>query len=336
MTTTTTEMYAIVFDRPADDTSASHVARLPVPTPGRDEIAIAVGFAGINFKDVMARRGDAGYVPGWPFVPGLEVAGTVTALGADVTGFALGDAVVALTNAGGLAEIAVARAALSVAVPDHVDLARAAAVPGALTTAVLLLDDVARVRPGDAVLVHSAAGAVGRAVAQLASLRVGIDLFGCVGAASRTDAAHAAGYNYVAVRGERLADEVRSATDGRGVDVVLDPQGTAWLDHDLDALAPGGRIVLFGNAGGAMLDPLPPTGRLYGANASVGGFSLAALSAAAPQRVARAMSVALGHLGAGRVDVDVTVLDGLDGAPAAQQALAEGRGAGKYVVRVAA
>jgi len=110
-----------------------------VPEPGPGELSIDVNFAGVNFKDVMARRGDAGYVNSWPFVPGMEVAGTVRALGPGVEGLAVGERVSALTGAGGLAEVAIAQAALTAAVPAGLDLARAAVAPGALTTAGLLL-----------------------------------------------------------------------------------------------------------------------------------------------------------------------------------------------------
>ncbi|WP_157432761.1 MULTISPECIES: alcohol dehydrogenase catalytic domain-containing protein [unclassified Actinoplanes] len=71
-------MQALVFDRPAPDTSATRVANIDRPTPGRGQVSIEVAFAGINFKDVMARRGDPGYAPRWPFTPGLEVSGTVS------------------------------------------------------------------------------------------------------------------------------------------------------------------------------------------------------------------------------------------------------------------
>jgi NADPH2:quinone reductase len=107
------------------------------------------------------------------------------------------------------------------------------------------------------------------------------------------------------------------------------------LDLDLDVLAAGGRIVLFGNATGATLDPLP-AGRLFGANASIAGFSLAALAATAPERVAAAMRDVLNHLAAGELDIELTSVDGLEAAPEAQQALAEGRGHGKQIVRVTA
>ena len=237
-------------------------------------------------------------------------------------------------NDGGLAEVAVARAALTVPVPDGLDLAAAAAAPGALTTAVLLLEDFGRLRATDSVLVHSAAGAVGQAVARLARLRGAGPLLAAVGSPSRIAAAEAAGYDRVFVRGPQLARAVREHLGGFGVDLVLDPQGTMMLDADLELAAAGGRVVLFGNAGGEPFAQLPPVGLLYAGNVSVGGFSLAALSARAPRLLAAGMSRTIAHLLAGHLDPQITVIDGLDAAPAAQQALAEGRAVGKQVVRV--
>ncbi len=327
-------MRALVFDGPADDTSRTRVAELPLPEVRPDQVLIEVTRAGVNFKDVMVRRGDPGYAPHWPMVPGLEAAGWVHKIGSKVRGLGTGDRVVGLTNSGGLAEFAVANAALVVPVPDEVPLAAACVVPGALTTAELLVHDVARIRSGDIVVVHSAAGAVGAAVAAFARAIGGVRLIGVVGAPGRVPAARTHGYEAVFVRSEGLGNEVRGHLDGRGADVVLDPQGTRWLEDDVAMLTSAGRIVLFGNAGGDALGQLQiPV--LYGANASVGGFSLAAMSAHDPERVRAAMSRVLDRLAAGGGGaIDFIVVNGLDMAAQAQQRLAEGTGEGKYVVYI--
>ncbi len=326
-------MRALVFDTPAPDTSRTSVVLTSTPQPGPGEILIRVTHAGINFKDVMMRRGDPGYVPDWPVVPGLEVAGVVADLGAGVDAHAPGMRVAALTNIGGLAEYVVATQALSARIPDEVASQVAAAVPGVWATAWLLLHDAARVRAGDTVLVHSASGAVGTAIATLARALPQITLIGVVGAASRIEAARRAGYQHVYVRDDRLADVLRARLGGTGVDVVLDPQGTTWLGTDLQVLAPAGRIVLFGNASGAPFDPIA-TGTLYAGNASVGGFSLAALSAAAPARVAHAMGAVLQQIAEGRLRPHISVSRGLDQAAALQQQLAEGTANTKHVISI--
>jgi NADPH2:quinone reductase len=327
-------MRAVVFDRPAPDAGATRVADVPVPEPGPGQIAVDVACAGINFIDVMARRGDPGYASEWPFVPGLEIAGTVRALGPGVDQPARGARVAAFVGRGGLAEVALAPAALVTAVPDGVDFARAAAAGGALTTAALLLEHVARVRAGEVVLVHSAGGGVGQALAQLAPLSGAARSVGTVGRPERVDAARAAGYDAVLVRDDGLAQALREETGGRGADVILDPQGTDLLELDLELVAPGARIVLFGNAAGGTLGPLPPAGALFAGNAMIGGFSLSRMSSQLPERVAGALRDVLTRLADHQITVELHELHGLESAPQAHDELAAGRGSGKRVVHV--
>jgi NADPH:quinone reductase-like Zn-dependent oxidoreductase len=160
----------------------------------------------------------------------------------------------------------VAQAAVVVPVPAGLDLSLAAAAPAALATAELLVSDAGRLRAGETLLVHSAAGGVGQAVAQAARRAGAGQLIGTVGRADGVAAAQQAGYHAALVRGPALATAIRRLVGARGVDVILDPQGTALLDVDLELAAPGARIVLFGNATGAPLEPLPPAGLLFGAN----------------------------------------------------------------------
>src|SRR5215208_3182610 len=98
-------MRALIMDEPSNGAERTNVREAPTPVPGPGEVAIDVAYAGVNFIDVMARRGDAGYATGWPFVPGLEVAGTVRELGPGADGLAVGERVAALTGGGGLAEV---------------------------------------------------------------------------------------------------------------------------------------------------------------------------------------------------------------------------------------
>ena len=120
------------------------MVEIAVPEPGPGQVSIDIRHAGVNFKDIMARRGDPGYATHWPFVPGLEIAGSVRSVGRGVSDLKVGQAVAAFTGAGGLAEVAVAERALVVPVPDGVTLDVAAATPGALVTATLLLEDLGR------------------------------------------------------------------------------------------------------------------------------------------------------------------------------------------------
>jgi NADPH2:quinone reductase len=328
-------MNALIFEAPSDDPARTRIVELPEPEPGPGEIAIDVHHAGVNFKDIMARRGDPGYATHWPFVPGLEVAGTVRALGDGVSGFSVGQAVAAYTGAGGLAEVAVADSALVQPVPEGVPLELAAATPGALVTGALLLEELGRLQPGEVVLLHGASGGVGQAVARLARAGGARLVLGTVGSAARVESALAAGYDHVFPRDGALAEAVLAATDGHGVDLLLDPRGTTLLDLDLESAAVGGRIILFGNAGGTPFDPLPALERLLARNISLGGFSLAAFAARAPHRVGAALRAARERLAANEIAFAVAPVAGLERAPAAQQALAEGRLEHKPVVAIA-
>src|SRR5256885_7421151 len=122
-------MRALRVSEPAPDASTTSVVAVDEPQPGPGQVAIEVGFAGVNFIDVMARRGDPGYASVWPYVPGLEVAGTVRAVGDGVSDLLVGQRVAAFTPDGGLAEVAVAEAGLTVEVPADVRLETAAAAP---------------------------------------------------------------------------------------------------------------------------------------------------------------------------------------------------------------
>ena len=328
-------MRAVVFDGPATDTSKTRVTEIPRPRPGTGSVMIAVSHAGINFKDVMSRRGDPGYVTGWPHVPGIEVAGTIAELGPGVDGFALGEPVVSVMNSGGLAEVATAQAALTVPIPDGLRPAVAAAAPGAFVTA-WLLADLANLAAGETILVHSAAGAVGAAIAQIARLRCSGRLIGTVGDHDRVGAALDHGYDIVLVRDEQLPAALADACGPDGIDVILDPQGTELLPIDLDRAAQAARIIIFGNAAGTPPAPLPPLPVLFARNLSIGTFSLQALSTNAPRRVSAALANVLTLLADNRLQVHPAVLPGLTAAADAHQALANGNRAGKYIIAITA
>ncbi|GGF15995.1 quinone oxidoreductase family protein [Subtercola lobariae] len=326
-------MRAVEMSVPAADASATRVIEAELPEVAAGEVLIEVAYAGINFMDVMARRGDPGYASSYPYRAGLEIAGVVRAVGADVHERALGDRVAAFVAEGGFAEYAVAPAELTVPVPAEVALEQAAAAPLMLATAVLLLEDVVRMRPGESLLMHSASGGLGQALAQVAA-SLGAELtVGTVGRSDKVEAALAAGWQHALVRGEQLDEQV-GALNSRGFDVILDPTGTGNLDFDVAHAAAGGTIVLFGNPGGETLDALPGVGTLLVNNLGVRGFSIRRLRMEAPARVAAALARALELLEAGEVDVAVTIIDDLDGVAAVHDLLAEGRALGKYVVAV--
>jgi NADPH2:quinone reductase len=323
-------MHALAFSRPAPDATTSALVDVAIPSPSAGQVSIDVAAAGVNFIDVMARRGDPGYVARWPFVPGLEVSGVIREIGASVAGLRPGQLVAAFTGSGGLADVVVTDARLVAAVPDSLKPTIAAAAPVVVATAVLLVEGAARVRPDDTLLVQSASGGVGQAVAAVARLRGATRLLGVVGSRERIRDALAAGYDAAFVRDEQL---VTAVTDhlGGGVDAILETQGTRRLDDALALARPGARIVLIGNAGGEALAPLPEAKRLFAGNVSIGGFSISSLSHHAPEVVGAALRKALVLLDTRAVELDVKVHHGLAAAPAIHDQLGRG-GSGKHVV----
>lgn len=243
----------------------------------------------------------------------------------------VGDRVAAFTRGGGLAQIVLAEAANVVPLPDQVPFPTAAAAPLMLTTALLLLTDAARFRSGDRVLMHSAAGGVGSAVARLVPILGGGLCIGTVGRQAKVEAALRAGWDVAVARDDSLIEAVRVESGG-GVDVILDPTGTDMVDVDLDLAAPGGRVVLFGNARAGEFAPLPALSRLIGMNVSITGFSISRLAATAPDRFAKALRRILDLLDEGLLDVAVTKVGSLEEVAAVHDLLADGRGTGKYVV----
>ncbi|HXG56876.1 MAG TPA: medium chain dehydrogenase/reductase family protein [Vicinamibacterales bacterium] len=217
----------------------------PDPSPAAGELRIRVRAAGVNFADVLSRMGLYPDADKPPMVVGYEVAGIVDALAPDVTGFAIGDRVVALTRFGGYSDVVVTPAAHCFHVPEDLSDAEAAAVPVNYLTAALALYRMAALAPNDTVLVHNAGGGVGIAATQLARLRRAT----VIGTASamKHDALRSFGVDHaIDYRHANVADEVRKITRGRGVDVILDPIGGRSFTDSYRMLAPLGRLVIFG------------------------------------------------------------------------------------------
>ena len=229
--------------------------------------------------------------------------------------------------------MALAPASLAVEIPSTIALELAAAAPLGLSSAVLLLEQVARVRAGDSVLMHSASGGLGSAVAQVAAA-LGSDIrIGIVGNRGKIDSAANAGWNRALAVDRDAAAAIHELVPG-GVDVILDPGGTQHLELDLEIAAPGARMVLFGNPAGGTPGPLPPMGRLIGANLGILGFSISSLRRTRPELVADALRRGLDMLASGDVRADVTVVEGLAAVPEVHEVMVARRGVGKYVARL--
>ncbi|MQY35525.1 2-haloacrylate reductase [Streptomyces sp. RB17] len=302
-----------------------------VPEPGPGQVSIDVAYTGVNFADLKARA--EGYrVPALPYVPGLEVSGRVRALGAGVTDLAVGQEVVALTEGGAYAEVAVAEASTVFPVPAGLDLRTAAALPTVLPTAYALVHTVGRLQPGESVLVQGAAGGVGTAVGQLARAAGAGAVYGVVSSAAK--AAHAKQHGYDEVFVGAFQEPVRAATGGRGADLVLDPVGGDTLRAGLASLAVFGRLVSYGNASGAEPWSVGQP-ELYPLGVSVSGFSILSLARTAPDALRRLTERALARAVDGTVTLPVMAEFPLARAAEAHRLMGGRSSTGKLLLRVA-
>lgn len=227
------------------------VTDLPAPSPGRGELLVAVAATAVNRADVLQRKGLYPPPPGAPATLGLELAGTVTALGPDVTGWSVGDTCCAVVAGGGYAELATVPASTAMPLPPGLDLVTAAAVPEVYATA---YDNVflrAGLSAGETVLLHGGSSGVGTAGILLAK-RGGATVAVTASSSTKLDACRQLGADIAIDYRQREDFDValREANDGRGADVVLDIVGGPYLSRNLAALEVEGRMVVIGLMGG--------------------------------------------------------------------------------------
>jgi NADPH2:quinone reductase len=306
------------------------IRELPEPEPGTGEVAIDVAYAGVNFADVSARRN--GYrVDALPFRPGLEVSGRIRAIGPDVTGLSVGQEVAALISSGGYAEVATAPAATVYALPEGVGLRVGATLPSVLPTAYALVYEVGRLRAGDSVLVHGAAGGVGTALGQTARAAGASVVYGVVSRPDKVAYALEHGYDEVFV-GEDFVPAVQKATEGRGLDLIFDPVGGENWRRSLESLALFGRLVSYGGAGGeapwtVSQGDLMPGGR------TVSAFSILGLAATAPDLLREIAGKAFLLAVDGTVRLPITAEFALAEAPEAHRLMESRTSTGKLLLR---
>lgn len=223
---------------------------IDVPSPGPGEVLLRQTAIGVNFHDCYVRSGLYRTLP-LPGIPGIEAAGVVETLGPGVTGLTPGDRVGYVTGAyGAYASHRVIPAAIALRLPDGVSAALAASVLLKGLTVDMLIRQVHRVQPGQTILVHAAAGGVGRLLCQWAA-HLGARVIGTAGSAMKAAVAHAAGCAEVILyREQDFVAEVKRITGGRGVDAAYDSVGHDTFDGSLECLASRGHLVNFGQASG--------------------------------------------------------------------------------------
>lgn len=225
----------------------------PMPEPRPDDLLIRVQAAGVNRADILQREGLYGAHPdyGDSPIPGLEVAGTVVAIGARAAGFKPGDRVMAVVGGGGYAQYARVDHRMAMPVPEALTAVQAAAIPEVFVTAHEALLHLGEAAPGDWVLIHAAAGGVGSATVALAHALGAQIVYTASGDERVRRVAALGGTVGVDYKKEDFLDTVLRATHGRGVAVVVDFIGAPYLERNLRSLAAGGRLIQVGLLGGS-------------------------------------------------------------------------------------
>ncbi|HEX4579199.1 MAG TPA: NADPH:quinone oxidoreductase family protein [Candidatus Dormibacteraeota bacterium] len=302
-----------------------------VPDPGGDgQVVIAVKAAGVSFPDVLMSRGLYQTKPPLPFVPGVEVAGTVRSAPPG-SGFDHGDRVMAVTMLGGFAEMATAPAALTCPLPQQFSMEQGAGLILNYHTAHFALTRRALLTTGETVLVHGAAGGLGSAVIQVAKA-LGATVAAVTSSPAKAGMASSAGADIVIDSGGDWPAEARALNGGRGADVIVDPVGGDRFDESLRCLAPGGRLVVVGFTAGRI--PTVAANRLLLRNISIVGAAWGAWLGGDPGLFPATATALQPMIEAGRVAPPIGASFPLARAAEALRLIDERQAIGKVVLTV--
>jgi NADPH2:quinone reductase len=313
-----------------DGPGALRVVEIEEPAAGGDQVVIDVHSAGVTFPEVLQSRGKYQIQPPLPFVPGAEVAGVVR-YAPEGAAVRAGDRVAAFNGSAGYAEVVAADPGMVFPLPDRFSFAQGAALPMNYLTVHFGLVRRGRLSEGETVLVHGAAGGIGTAAVQLASA-LGNRVIAVTSSEAKIETARAAGATDV-VLAEGFRDQVKELTDGRGVDVVVDPVGGDRFTDSLRSLAVEGRLLVIGFTGGEI--PTVKVNRLLLNNISVVGVGWGAFwTGRAPGYLQEQWSDLLPLLDAGKLDPVLGAQFPLEEATQALLELDERRAQGKVLLTV--
>lgn len=264
------------------------------PSPGSAEVKVRLRARGVSFTDILRIAGQYHVKTPPPFIPGGEAAGEVLQLGANVKGLKVGDRVLC---GGGFAEETVQPASSVIKLPDTVGFEAAAAFRSNYTTAYYALQR-GRLRTGETLLVHGAAGGVGLATVDMGKL-MGARVIATARTSERLEVCRQLGADHVIDYSNGFREEVKSLTDGRGADVIFDPVGGDVFEESMRCVAPFGRILIVGFTSGR--PGAAKTNHLLVKDAEVIGFTIGALSRLDPPWAQRNLDALVGWLGAKRI-----------------------------------
>ncbi len=242
-------MIAIEISTPGGPEVLMPVER-PTPSAAAGEVLVKVGAAGVNRPDVLQRQGRYPPPPGVTDIPGLEVAGTIAAVGSGVNSWQVGDRVCALVSGGGYAEFCVVPGPQCLPLPRGMDVTHAAAIPETTFTVWTNVFERGKLTRGETILIHGGSSGIGTTAIQLARA-FGARVFATAGSADKCKACEAIGAERaVNYRDTDFVAAVKELTNGRGVDVVLDMVAGDYVQRNIEALAMDGRLVMIGRQGG--------------------------------------------------------------------------------------
>lgn len=306
------------------------VEEVPSPTPGPGEVLIEVGAVSVNFPDILVVEGTYQNLPERPFSPGKEAAGRVVAVGDDVERIEVGQRVLALVEYGGYAEMLVVPEALVMELPETMTYECAAAFGLVYSTAYFGLVRRGQLQPGETVLVTGAGGGVGSAGVQLAKA-LGARVIALAQDEAKASLARHQGADVVLTSSpETLRDDLLAATDGRGVDVVLEMLGGDFLTQIIRATAWEGRIVIVGFAAGSQ-NPIKP-GHILVKSISIVGLQSSDYRDRMPELMRSTMAEMFDLYERGALDAAVDTVFPLEKAGDALQYVRDGRVKGKVVI----
>lgn len=242
-------MRALVCHELSDDLSGVEVRDVAMPEPGPDEVRIRLRAVSVNFPDILLTQGKYQLKLEPPFTPGMDMAGEIDALGADVDGFKVGDAVAGGARFGGFAEYAVVKAEGLQHKPENMSFSEAAAYPAAYLTAYVSLVRRGNLKAGDTLLVHGASGGVGLAAVDVGKL-LGATVIATSASDEKLDKVVAYGADYALNATQGFKDRVKALTGGRGADVIYDPVGGDVFDESVRCIAFDGRLLVIGFTSG--------------------------------------------------------------------------------------
>ena len=324
-------MSAVEISRPGGP-EVLRLTERPTPQPKAGEVLIKVAAAGVNRPDALQRAGAYPPPAGASDLPGLEVAGTIAAIGEDVRQWRIGDVVCALVPGGGYAAYCTTPAIQCLPVPKGLTMTEAASLPETFFTVWTNVFDRVKLAPGESLLVQGGSSGIGVAAIQMARA-LGHVVFATAGSAEKCAACEKLGAHAINYRTEDFVAVVKEATGGRGVDVILDMVGGDYVPRELSALAEDGRLVFINTMGGR--ESTVDFRALMARRLTITGSTLRPRSAAFKGAIAASLRETIWpHIEAGRIKPVIYKTFPLADAAAAHTLMESSQHIGKIVLSV--